>query len=65
MLSIGLILIFGIIMVPVYILILASIFGKPHNMRVTALFIGVFGGILLLGLGFTWLLSKIVAAIIP
>lgn len=64
-LSIGVVLIFGIILTPVIILILASIFGKPRNLRVTGIFLGMFGGLILLGLAAVWLLTTLLSFVMP
>lgn len=64
-LSIGVVLVFGIILAPVIILVLASIFGKPRNLRVTAIFLGLFGGLILIGLAAVWLLTTLLGFVMP
>ncbi len=65
LLSIGIVLVFGIILMPVIILVLASIFGKPRNFRVTAVFLGSFVALMLLGLAVVWLISAILDFVVP
>lgn len=65
LLSIGVVLVFGIILTPVIILILASIFGKPRNLRVTCIFLGMFGGLILVGLAAIWLLTTLIGYLMP
>ncbi len=63
-LSIGIVLVFGIILAPVIILILASIFGKPRNLRVTGIFLGMFAGLMIMGIALTWLLTMFLGFLI-
>lgn len=63
--SIGVVLVFGIILMPIIILIFASIFGKPRNLRVTGMFLGLFGGLLLLGIVAIWLLTTLLSFVTP
>ncbi len=42
MMQIGLILIFGIVLAPVYVFILASFLGKPRNFRIPLIAVGWF-----------------------
>ena len=65
LLSIGVVLVFGIILMPVVILVLASIFGKPRNFRVTGIFLGLFAGLILAGLVGMWLLTKLISLLMP
>ncbi len=64
-LSIGIVLVFGIILAPVVILILASIFGKPRNLRVTGIFLGMFAGLMIMGIALVWLLTMFLGFLIP
>jgi len=65
LLSIGVVLVFGIILMPVVILVLASIFGKPRNLRVTGIFLGLFAGLIVVGLVGMWLLTKLISVLMP
>lgn len=64
-LSIGVVLVFGIILAPVIILVLASIFGKPRNLRVTGIFLGMFAGLIMMGIVLVWLFTLMLGFLIP
>lgn len=64
-LSIGVVLVFGIILMPVVLLVLASILGKPRNFRVTAIFLGLFATIIIVGLVFIWVMTTILGYLMP
>jgi len=65
LLSIGVVLVFGIILMPVVLLVLASIFGKPRNFRVTAIFLGLFAALILVGIVAIWVLTTLIGYIMP
>jgi hypothetical protein len=65
LLTIGVVLVFGIILMPVVILVLASIFGKPRNFRVTGIFLGLFAALMLGGLVGMWLFTKLIGLLMP
>ncbi|OGS55753.1 MAG: hypothetical protein A3K60_04290 [Euryarchaeota archaeon RBG_19FT_COMBO_56_21] len=64
-LSIGVVLVFGIILMPVVLLVLASIFGKPRNFRVTAIFLGLFAALILIGLVAIFVLTTLLSYLMP
>ena len=64
-LSIGVVLVFGIILMPVVVLMLASILGKPRNFRVTGIFLGMFGALIVLGIVAIWLLTTLLSYVMP
>jgi len=65
MVQIGIIVVFGIILMPVFIMIFASIFGKPRDLRVTGIFLGLLGGLILLGVVLIFLASIVLSFLSP
>jgi len=62
---IGLVIIFLIIGVPIYILILASIVGQPRNLKVTMIFIAMQILLFILAIIFVWIVGGIVSMAVP
>lgn len=63
--SIGLLVIFGIILLPVYLYILASLIGRPKNLKTALLFIGFPFLIIALFIVAIWVLGAILQAVVP
>lgn len=63
--SIGLITIFAIVLVPIYIFFIASFIGKPRAFKVTVLILGLPTALTLLSILFVWLLGAVLSLIVP
>jgi len=63
--TVGLITIFAIVLVPVYIFLIASFVGRPRAFKVTILMLGLPASLAALSIAFTWLLSTVLSLIIP
>ena len=62
---IGLVAIFAIILVPVYIFVIASLVGRPRAPKVVALVLGLIAALLVLSVLFIWVLSVILSSLVP
>ena len=65
MVDIGLVVIFGIILVPVYVFIAASFIGKPRNPRTTIIFLAIPVAILIGAVVGAGILSAILGLFVP
>lgn len=65
MISLGNILIFGIILVPVYVAILAAFIGKPRQTKFTAFIYGSTLAMIVMAILGIWVLGKVLSLFIP
>jgi len=63
--AIGLVVIFGIVLLPVYLFLLAAFFGKPRAPGVAILMLGLPAGLLALSLAGMWLLGSALSLVVP
>lgn len=64
-LTIGLITVFAIILVPVYVFIVASFVGKPRAPKVTLLILGLPTVLATLAIAFTFIIGALFSLIVP
>lgn len=62
---VGLVTIFAIVLVPVYIFVLATFLGRPRAPKVSVLILGLPAALILLAIAFTWGLSALLSMIVP
>jgi hypothetical protein len=62
---VGLITIFAIVLVPVYVFIIATFVGKPRAPKVSALILALPAALTLVAILFTWILGGILSLVVP
>ncbi len=62
---VGLITIFAIVLVPVYVFIIATILGRPRAPRLAALILSIPAALAVAAVAFTWILSAVMSIIVP
>ncbi|MFQ5871220.1 MAG: hypothetical protein ACE5IB_03560 [Candidatus Geothermarchaeales archaeon] len=62
---VGLVTVFAIVLVPVYIFVLATFFGRPRAPKVSVLILGLPAALILLALVFTWGISILMSMVVP
>jgi hypothetical protein len=65
MISLGYFVIFGIVLVPVYIAVLAAFLGKPRKPKLAAFIYGAAVALTVVALLGTWIFGTLVSIIIP
>ncbi|MBI5354834.1 MAG: hypothetical protein HZB68_00070 [Candidatus Aenigmarchaeota archaeon] len=63
MMDIGIILLFGIVFIPVYVFVIASIFGKPKKTNVAFLVLGLPVSLAVTFIAGMWVLGKVMGLI--
>ncbi len=63
--AIGLTVVFGIVLFPVYLFLIAAFFGKPRAQGVALLMLGLPAGLLALFLAGMWLFGMAMSLIVP
>lgn len=62
---VGLITVFAIVLVPVYVFIIATFIDRPRALRVSVLILGLPAALTLVAILFTWVLGSILSTIVP
>jgi hypothetical protein len=62
---VGLITVFAIVLVPVYVFIIATFIGRPRAPKVSILILGLPAALTLVAILFTWALGSILSLVVP
>ncbi len=63
--AIGIIVVFGVVLLPVYLFLIAAFLGKPREPGITVLMLGLPAGLLALSLAGMWLLGMVLSLVVP
>jgi len=62
---VGLVTIFAIVLVPVYVFIVASFVGRPRAPKVSALILGLPAALALIAILLIWVLGAVLSLVVP
>lgn len=63
--ALGLTVVFGVVLLPIYLFLIAAFFGKPREPGVALLMLGLPAGLLALSLAGLWLLGMALSLVVP